>query len=105
MDLNRRARVAQSLKSKFQVEYLEIEDESRKHHRGGDETHLRVVLVSSDFVGQSQIQRQRAINQLLQNEFDQGLHALSLKTYTPEEWQKRGGSAPQSPPCAGGSSG
>lgn len=40
----------------------------------------------------SSIQRHRKVNALLQAEFalphGEGLHALSLKTKTPEEWAK-----------------
>lgn len=56
---------------------------------GGGETHFAVALVSPSFAGKTQIQRHRLVNSLLREEFDEkGLHALSLRLKTPEEWEK-----------------
>ncbi|KAH8923037.1 bola-like protein, partial [Atractiella rhizophila] len=52
------------------------------------ETHFSVEVVSSKFEGQKTIQRHRMINNALKEEFDQGLHALVLKTRTPSEVDK-----------------
>ena len=56
-----------------------------------------VTVVSSHFSGLSSIQRHRQINGLLKHEFGLphgvGLHALSLKAKTPEEWEKETGEA------------
>lgn len=47
-----------------------------------------VAIVSSAFAGKTQIARHRQVNSLLKDEFDnQGLHALSLRLKTPEEWE------------------
>ncbi|GFR48951.1 hypothetical protein Agub_g10965 [Astrephomene gubernaculifera] len=52
------------------------------------ETHFRVRVVSEAFEGLSQVKRQRLIFQLLEQEFADGLHALSLVTQTPAEAEK-----------------
>lgn len=53
-----------------------------------------VAIVSSEFTGLAQIKRHRLVNNLLKDEFDnQGLHALSLRLKTPEEWEKEVGDA------------
>jgi len=53
----------------------------------GDGEHFEAVIVSAEFTGKSRVQRQQAINALLRSYFDSGtLHALSMKTMTPEEW-------------------
>ncbi|WP_294252002.1 BolA family protein [Propionivibrio sp.] len=53
----------------------------------GDGEHFEAVIVSAEFAGKSRVQRQQAINALLRSYFDSGtLHALSMKTITPEEW-------------------
>ena len=55
-------------------------------HVEGDGEHFEVILVSSAFVGKSRVQRQQMVNALLRPYFDSGdLHALSMKTLTPEE--------------------
>ena len=69
---------------------LEIIDESAKHagHAGarpGGQTHFGVKIVSYNFEGLSRVERQRKIYGLLEEEFAAGLHALALKTMTPDE--------------------
>ncbi|MFZ4536581.1 BolA family protein [Propionivibrio sp.] len=52
----------------------------------GDGDHFEAILVSSEFIGKSRVQRQQLVNVLLRPYFDSGeLHALSMKTLTPEE--------------------
>ncbi|MBO3704955.1 MAG: BolA/IbaG family iron-sulfur metabolism protein [Candidatus Accumulibacter sp.] len=56
----------------------------------GDGHHFEALIVSERFVGRNRVQRQQLVNQVLQQHFDSGeLHALSMKTQTPEEWGKR----------------
>ncbi|MBL8395802.1 MAG: BolA family transcriptional regulator [Candidatus Accumulibacter sp.] len=53
----------------------------------GDGHHFEALIVSSSFVGKSRVQRQQLVNQILHAHFNSGeLHALSMKTQTPEEW-------------------
>lgn len=70
---------------------IEVIDESHQHegHSGwkeGGNTHFRVLVVSSLFEGKNQVQRQRLVYQLLQEEMKNTIHALALKTLTPEEF-------------------
>lgn len=67
-----------------------LDDDSSKHagHAGarpGGETHYRLRLVSTAFAGLSRVARQRLVYDALREEFDTGLHALSLDLKTPEE--------------------
>jgi acid stress-induced BolA-like protein IbaG/YrbA len=58
----------------------------------GDGHHFEAVIVSTHFAGRNRVQRQRMINAVLRPYFDSGeLHALSMKTLTPEEWNARHG--------------
>ena len=53
----------------------------------GDGDHFEALIVSAEFIGKSRVQRQQLVNALLRSYFDSGkLHALSMKTVTPEEW-------------------
>lgn len=81
---------------------VEITDESSQHAGNRQESHFRVVVVSDQFAGMPLLARHQAVQKPLKVEFDQGLHALALHTYTPEEWSKRA-QAPESPLCRGGS--
>lgn len=58
----------------------------------GDGHHFEALIVSAEFAGQSRVQRQQRVNQVLRAHFDTGeLHALSMKTLTPQEWGGNGG--------------
>ena len=55
-------------------------------HVDGDGEHFEAILVCSLFAGKSRVQRQQMVNAILRPYFDSGeLHALSMKTLTPEE--------------------
>jgi len=69
---------------------LAVIDESHKHagHGGAHpegESHFRVEVVSDAFNGQSRVARQRAVYALLAEELAERVHALQLKTLTPDE--------------------
>ena len=49
------------------------------------ETHFRVKVVSEEFTGRAKVQRHRLVYGLLKEELEAGVHALALKTKTPEE--------------------
>lgn len=89
----------------FAPVYMEIVNESSQHNVPiGSETHFKVVIVSESFKAASRIDRQRLVNQCLVEEFQQGLHALTQRTFTPEEWdQVKDQFQMQSPECLGGS--
>lgn len=57
----------------------------------GDGQHFQAVIVSQEFAGLNRVQRQQRVNAVLKARFDTGeLHALSMRTLTPEEWQAHG---------------
>ena len=69
---------------------LEVIDESHMHagHEGArpeGETHFRVRVAAATFAGQSRLERQRKVYQILASELAGGVHALALATVTPEE--------------------
>jgi BolA family transcriptional regulator, general stress-responsive regulator len=72
--------------------HLAVEDESARHtgHAGAaGGGHFRVVIVSAAFRGQNQLARQRAVYELLGDAMRTTIHALALRTLTPEEWEKQ----------------
>jgi len=83
--------------------HLEVTDESHRHKAPeGNESHFKVVAISDCFAEQTLVARQRLVHKALKREFESGLHALALSTWTPGEWFEKGGIAPDSPPCQGG---
>lgn len=54
----------------------------------GDGQHFEAVVVSAEFSGKSRIQRHQLVYQTLGDRMRGEIHALSMKTYTPEEWSQ-----------------
>ena len=53
----------------------------------GDGRHWYATIVSSEFEGQRTLQRQRRVYATLGDRLKTDeVHALSMKTFTPEEW-------------------
>ena len=75
----------------FEPVHLQIIDESHKHaghaamrtHQSeSGETHFKVVVVSDVFDKKMPIERHRAINECLEDEIKNGVHALSIEAKT-----------------------
>jgi len=54
---------------------------------GDDGTHFEAVIVSEMFSGKNRVQRHQMVYQTLGDRMRAEIHALSMKTYTPQEWQ------------------
>ena len=54
----------------------------------GDGTHFDAVIVSEDFEGKTLLERHQLVYSVLGDAMKERIHALSLKTYTPEQWEK-----------------
>lgn len=85
-----RASMERKLTEAFAPQHLEVIDNSAKHagHAGAHpqgESHFAVVVVSDQFVGQNRVQRQRMVYGVLSEEMSGRVHALELKTLTPDE--------------------
>ena len=52
----------------------------------GDGTHFDAVIVSEDFEGKTLLERHKLVYKVLGEAMKERIHALSLKTYTPEQW-------------------
>lgn len=87
-----RARIVE----RFAPIHLALDDESARHagHAGvlasgpaaaSGETHYALLVVSEAFMGLNRVQRSRLVHAALDDEFRNGLHALSLTLRTTEE--------------------
>ena len=56
---------------------------------GDDGTHFEAVLVSSAFLGKSRVQQHQLVYAALGDRMREEIHALSMQTYTPEQWAKQ----------------
>lgn len=68
-----------SIEQGMATEYLNVD---------GDGRHFDAVVVSDAFAGKSRVQRHQLVYQTLGDRMREEIHALSIKTYTPQEWQK-----------------
>ncbi|CAG7896367.1 unnamed protein product [Brassica rapa] len=90
---NRASRIKEKLEKELEPVELVIEDVSYQHagHAGmkgrgtDEETHFNVKIVSKGFEGMNLVKRHRLVYDLLREELDSGLHALSIVSKTPSE--------------------
>lgn len=57
----------------------------------GDGQHFEAVIVSAEFVGKLPVARHQRVYQALGDRMKAEIHALSMRTLTPEEWQAANG--------------
>lgn len=89
--MNMEEKIKSAIEKHISVHEIQLVNESHKHagHAGDNgtgESHFILIVVSDDFKEHSRVQRQRLVCSAVQDLFDCGLHALSMKTYTLEEF-------------------
>ena len=96
--------IESKLLDQLQPQRLSLENESRHHNvPKGSETHWNAIIVSDRFAAQPLVQRHRMVYEALGEEIKAGIHALTMKTLTVEEWEAAGGEVTNpAPPCLGG---
>ncbi|MBC6416182.1 MAG: BolA family transcriptional regulator [Bdellovibrionales bacterium] len=93
--------IEENLKKNFSPLILKVINESPQHNvPKNSESHFRVLVVSDKFNNVSLIKRHQMVYKAIQDQIKNKIHAFSQQTLTPEEFKKRGGTLPQSPPCA-----
>lgn len=56
---------------------------------GDDGQHFTASVVSPVFSGKNRVQKQQIVYAPLNSQLNDGtIHAISIKTYTPDEWQQ-----------------
>jgi len=73
--------IQQNIAQGMETEHLVVE--------GDDGTHFNAVIVSDAFEGKSRVQRHQMVYQTLGDRMREEIHALSMKTLTPKEWQEQ----------------
>ena len=74
------ADIERFIASGLACEHLEVE---------GDGRHFFATIVSPEFEGTSRIARHQRVYTALGERMREEIHALSMKTYSPEEWAAR----------------
>jgi len=74
----------------LEPEAIEIRDESARHagHAGAKSGggHYLLTIVSPQFIGKTALERHRLVYDALHEMMHKNIHALSVKAYTPEEF-------------------
>ncbi|MEW6681540.1 MAG: BolA family protein [Nitrospirota bacterium] len=82
--------IEQKLLKDLDAVHVAVEDESWKHagHTGArmGGGHFAVDVVSSKFEGLNALDRRRLVFQILREEMQSAIHALSVRAYSPSEW-------------------
>ncbi|XP_032512768.2 bolA-like protein DDB_G0274169 [Danaus plexippus] len=95
--------IRQKLHTALQTKHLEVLNESYMHNvPKGAETHFKVVVVSEQFEGLALLKRHRLVNDILKEELQNGVHALSIVAKTPQQWDSSDKVVESSPNCRGG---
>ena len=91
--LARKQQIESRLQAAFYPDTLSVIDESHHHigHEGakGGGGHYRLVIISAEFFGKSELQRQRLVYKALGELMRSKIHALSIKTLSPDETRKK----------------
>ncbi len=75
-------RVEMMIKAKLPDAQVKVQDLTG----GGD--HLQAIVVSSEFAGKTKVKQHQLVYSALKEDMDsEAIHALALKTYTPEAWK------------------
>lgn len=82
--------IEKRLREGLDATHVEVIDESHLHagHAGAKDggQHFRAVIVSERFAGLNRVRSQQLVYSTVEEWMGREIHALSMKTYTPEGW-------------------
>lgn len=55
----------------------------------GTQDHFQALVISPAFLGKSMVEQHQMVYRALGENMKQAIHALSLQTYTPEQWKNK----------------
>ncbi len=80
------------LREGLDATHVEVIDESHLHagHAGAKDGggHFRAVIVSDRFAGLNRVKAQQLVFSVVDEWMGREIHALSMKTFTPDRWSK-----------------
>jgi acid stress-induced BolA-like protein IbaG/YrbA len=72
--------IEQSIRAGLPVTHLEVK---------GDGSHFEAVIVSPSFSGLTRVRQHQLVYAALGERMRHEIHALSMKTFSPDEWASR----------------
>ncbi|MDG2420871.1 MAG: BolA family transcriptional regulator [Gammaproteobacteria bacterium] len=100
--MSMQAIIQEKVENLFEPQHFSVVNESHLHSGPATESHFKLTIVSTCFLDLSPVKRHQEVYQLLSQQLSEGIHALSLHLYSPEEWLARSAVSPESPNCRGG---
>jgi len=92
--MTREEKLLDRLRTALAADHVALEDESARHagHEGaqGGAGHYRVLVVSARFAGLDPLARHRVVYAAVGDMIPTEVHALSIRSLTPEEWRGAG---------------
>ena len=73
--------IKQSIQLGLACEHVEV---------AGDGQHFQALVVSDEFAGRNRVQRHQLVYAALGDRMREEIHALSMRTLTPQEWRTGG---------------
>jgi len=73
--------IKQSIEAALACQHLEVV---------GDGEHFQALIVSDEFAGRTRVQRHQLVYAALGERMREEIHALSMRTLTPQEWRSGG---------------
>jgi acid stress-induced BolA-like protein IbaG/YrbA len=74
------ASIEQSIRAGLACTHLEVK---------GDGAHFEAVIVSPEFSGLPRVRQHQLVYRALGDRMREEIHALSMKTFSPDEWAAR----------------
>jgi acid stress-induced BolA-like protein IbaG/YrbA len=71
------------IKQGLQCDYAQVQ--------GNDGQHFEAVIVSPEFADKNMVQQHQLVYRALGDRMRSEIHALSIRTFTPEAWANRAG--------------
>ena len=89
-----RDRIEARLREALEATHVEVIDESHLHvgHAGARDGggHFRALIVSPKFAGMNRVKAQQLVYASMGDWMGNEIHALSIKTSTPDAWTEQG---------------
>jgi acid stress-induced BolA-like protein IbaG/YrbA len=73
--------IKQSIEAALACQHVEV---------AGDGEHFQALIVSDEFAGRTRVQRHQLVYAALGDRMREEIHALSMRTLTPQEWRAGG---------------
>lgn len=80
-----------SLSAEIKAAILLVLPDAEVHVHDPDGEHFQAIVISPSFVGMPLVRQHQLAMNALKEQFKEKVHAVALKTFTPEKWAGHSG--------------